>query len=170
MPIRRPIPEDLLRISDLLDRAFAPSISESELVRNLRDRGKISLDAVLEQGGVVAAYICFSRAYDERRNPVGFHLAPLAVLPGMQRRGLGQRLISKSIALLGTRQPVYVLGDPAYYSRSGFRIDRTQHCVFDPEGKHFMVLWPGPLPHRTVGYEQEFYDLAGVDATARRPE
>ncbi len=157
---RRPAAEDYPQILDLLDRAFAPSISEAELVRNLRDHGKIGLDMLIEQQGRILGYICFTRAYDVGGQLIGFHLAPLAVLPGMQRKGLGRSLILDALREIDAGHAVYVLGDPGYYSRSGFRIDRTQQCAFDPGGDHFMVRSVGPLPTRQVGYEQEFYDLA----------
>ncbi len=162
MRTRRPTAEDYPQILDLLDRAFAPSISESELVRNLRNRGKISLDMVIEEQGRILGYICFTRAYDAGKHLTGFHLAPLAVLPGMQRKGLGRRLILDALKELNASDAVYVLGDSAYYSRFGFRIDRTQQCAFDPGGGHFMVRSVGPLPARQVGYERDFYDLAAI--------
>ncbi len=161
MLIRTTKPDDEPSVEALLDRAFAPSIMESTLVRTMRQSGKISLEMVIEQRRGIVAYICYTTAYDAGGRAIGYHLAPLAVMPGMQRRGLGQRLIRESLAVLKTRKPVYVLGDPGYYSRSGFRLDRTQQCTFDPEGRHFMVLSRGPLPRRNIGYENEFYELAG---------
>ncbi len=168
MKTRRTTSADYDQILPLLDRAFAPSISEAELVRNMRDRGKISLDMVIEQAGRILGYICFTRAYDSLKNPIGLHLAPLAVLPGRQRRGLGRRLILAALGILDAATVVYVLGDPEYYTRSGFRIDRTQQCIFDPEGNHFLVRSAGPLPARAIGYEQEFYDLAGIPEAGGR--
>lgn len=49
-------------------------------------------------------------------------LAPLAVLPEVQRRGVGQALIedgASRLAAAGVRL-LFVLGDPAYYTKSGF--------------------------------------------------
>ena len=162
MRTRRPTAHEYPQILDLLDRAFAPSVSESELVKNLRDRGKISLDMIIEQQGRILGYICFTRAYDAGKHLIGFHLAPLAILPGMQRRGLSRRLTLDALTTLDTGSAVYVLGDPGYYARFGFRIDRTQQCAFDPEGDHFVVSSAGPLPARQGGYEKEFYDLAAI--------
>ncbi len=161
MVIRKIRADDEIPVTTLLDRAFAPSVSESKLVIALRERGKISLEMVIEHKAAIVGYIGYTRAYDTAGNLVGYHLAPLAVMPGMQRRGLGKRLIKASLAELNTDEPIYVLGDPEYYSRSGFRLDRTQQCTFDPEGRHFMVLFPGPLHRRNIGYENEFYELAG---------
>jgi putative acetyltransferase len=155
LTFKTPDDTDYPQIYQLLDRAFAPSVSESELVRNLKSHGKIALDFVIEKDRKLPAYLCYSRAYDEK-GAIGYHLAPVAVLPEKQRQGLGKQLIKKSLKKLGKEQPVYVLGDPQYYRKFGFRIDKTQKCVFDPEGNHFMVRFTGPLPPRNVLYEPEF--------------
>lgn len=49
-------------------------------------------------------------------------LAPLAVLPAWQRRGVGCGLIGAGCDLLARRgvELVFVLGDPGYYTRCGF--------------------------------------------------
>lgn len=55
-------------------------------------------------------------------------LAPLAVVPDTQRRGVGGRLIERGIRLLGEAGValVFVLGHPGYYPRHGF----------EPAGRH----------------------------------
>lgn len=156
--IKKPDNTHYSGIFQLLDRAFAPSISESKLVKDLHDKEKISFDLMIEQNGRILAYICYSAAYDSSKTMIGYHLAPLAVLPEKQRQGLGQKVSRQSLKLLPKGMPVYVLGDPAYYKRFGFRTDKTQKCAFDPEGHHFMVLFEGALPEREVMYEEEFYE------------
>jgi putative acetyltransferase len=49
-------------------------------------------------------------------------LAPLAVLPAWQRRGVGRGLIEAGCGRLARRGVglVFVLGDPGYYTRCGF--------------------------------------------------
>lgn len=49
-------------------------------------------------------------------------LAPLAVVPAAQRRGIGRALIDEGAARLAAAgvQLLFVLGDPAYYTRCGF--------------------------------------------------
>ena len=49
-------------------------------------------------------------------------LAPLAVVPAFQRRGIGRALIEHGAGLLARSgvQLLFVLGDPAYYTRCGF--------------------------------------------------
>jgi putative acetyltransferase len=49
-------------------------------------------------------------------------LAPLAVTPARQRRGIGRALVEHGAGLLASAgvQLVFVLGSPAYYPRCGF--------------------------------------------------
>jgi len=49
-------------------------------------------------------------------------LAPLAVVPGLQRQGLGRALIERGVAALTARGVglLFVLGDPDYYTGRGF--------------------------------------------------
>lgn len=49
-------------------------------------------------------------------------LAPLAVVPECQRQGIGRALIERDAGLLADSgvQLLFVLGDPAYYTRHGF--------------------------------------------------
>src|SRR5690606_25411193 len=47
-------------------------------------------------------------------------LAPLAVAPSQQRRGIGSALVAAAQALRPDAT-IIVLGDPAYYGRFGFR-------------------------------------------------
>ncbi|MEB3273828.1 MAG: N-acetyltransferase [Prochlorothrix sp.] len=55
--------------------------------------------------------------------PTAHILAPLAVLPEFQRRGVGQQLIEVGCQQLQASgvQLVFVLGDPAYYGRHQFQ-------------------------------------------------
>ncbi len=155
--MRKPGLDYYSQIFRLLDRAFAPSGYESILVKNLRDNLKISFDFYIEEQGRVLAYVCYTTAYDTERTKIGYHLAPVAVLPEKQGQGFGHKILSESLKTIGNSLPVYVLGDPNYYSRFGFKKDRTQKCSFAPSGDHFMVISRGgPLPARDVGYEEEF--------------
>lgn len=67
----------------------------------------------------------------------GALLGPLGVLPELQGQGIGSGLVQRGLERLdsqGTRQ-VFVLGDPKYYSRFGFRPER-------------LMLPPYPLPQK----------------------
>jgi hypothetical protein len=51
--IKKPLDNDYAQIYSLLDRAFTPSISESDLVKKLKNNGKISFDFIIDKEGKV---------------------------------------------------------------------------------------------------------------------
>ena len=67
-------------------------------------------------------------------------LAPLAILPNQQKKGIGEKLINEGIKQIkknGT-ELVFVLGHPSYYPR----------CGFSPAGeKGFEAPYPIPEEH-----------------------
>jgi putative acetyltransferase len=94
-------------------------------------------------------------------------LAPMAVLPSHQRKGIGSRLVRHGLDHL--RQSgcpfVIVLGHPEFYPRFGFEPASTYRLVSQWEGvpdAAFMVavLDPGALPKKggTARYRDEFDD------------
>lgn len=71
-------------------------------------------------------------------------LAPVAVMPEYQGKGIGSSLIRqglKECAQLGT-QAIVVLGAPEYYRRFGFKSAKEQglKCEYDVPDEAFMVL------------------------------
>lgn len=75
-------------------------------------------------GDRAVGHILFSKARVEGWYKTGYvHLlAPMAVIPEYQNRGIGGKLIEhglKRLKEMGTEM-VFVLGDPEYYKRHGF--------------------------------------------------
>ena len=157
---------DLKAVIDVVQEAFAPSKFEAALVALLWKHEKISAHYVAVQTGTVVGYAAFSLASSDTGAPIGFHLAPLAVAPKFQRKGVGSALIKFSIEDLGTSVPLFVLGDPEYYATFGFIVDPELHSSFDESGGHFQVLERGGLERGEVFYEPEF--LQAIEETAAR--
>ncbi|MEL6765990.1 MAG: N-acetyltransferase [Pseudomonadota bacterium] len=85
------------------------------------DRGCLSLVAL--ESGTPVAHIAFTRCGTTPGESTGALLGPLAVAPGHQRQGRGTAILKSGLDLLaeqGVRQ-IFVLGDPGYYGRFGFR-------------------------------------------------
>ena len=144
--IRQERPEDIQTIRQLLKRAFEKDYEgEAELVDRLRDADKVIFALVAETEGQVVGQIMYSPLILESA-PEGFRglgLAPLAVLPGYQGRGIGGRLLRES--LQECREMGYdivvLLGHPSYYPRFGFSKGsehglQNEYGVDDP----FMVM------------------------------
>lgn len=98
-------------------------------------------------GGIFFTRLAF--AGDPRRI---FLLAPVAVAPDQQGRGVGQRLISHGLAGLRTEgvDGAVTYGDPAFYGRVGFAAVReadlpAPHRLGQPEGWLAQSLTSEPL-------------------------
>ena len=93
-------------------------------------------------------------------------LAPMAVLPGHQRKGIGSELVRAGLAELRERDCpfVIVLGHPEYYPRFGFE-PASGHgvkCEWEVPDEAFMILVldEARLPEAggTARYRPEFSD------------
>ena len=69
-------------------------------------------------------------------------LAPVAVHPSFQKQGIGSALIREGLdrAKKDRWRCVFVLGDPAYYGRFGFRVESAKGYSSLYSGRHFMAL------------------------------
>jgi putative acetyltransferase len=83
------------------------------------------LSLIAESSGRPAGHILFARATLEGSDLRVALLAPLAVVPECQSRGIGQRLIQEGLKQLkqAGADLVLVLGHPGYYPKAGFRPD-----------------------------------------------
>lgn len=82
-----------------------------------------SLSLLAWQGDVAVGHVLFTAAtvYGAAQASASI-LAPLAVVPAWQRRGVGGRLIAEGTSRLARAGVglVFVLGHPSYYPRHGF--------------------------------------------------
>ncbi|MDX1433636.1 MAG: N-acetyltransferase [Gammaproteobacteria bacterium] len=121
--IRHETPADRAVVEALLEDAFGGR-DEVILLGRLRDAVRPAVSLVAESRGVVAGHVFFSSVAIEGADPAppAAGLAPLAVVPPMQGRGIGAALVHAGLDAcreIGW-QAVFVLGDPGYYARFGF--------------------------------------------------
>ena len=121
--VRPESPQDHDAIRALHRAAFDPYGGEAELVEALRADGAHvpELCFVALADDRLAGHVFFGRARLESGHDV-LALAPMAVSPGVQRRGVGSRLVRAALRRAGETQfaAVVVLGHPEYYPRFGF--------------------------------------------------
>ena len=112
-------------------------------------RPELSLVAVLDD--VVVGHIMFGPI--QIGPSTALSLAPLAILPGYQKRGIGSRLVAAGLDEIRRLNlgPVIVLGHPEYYPRFGFERASTRGiaCPFEAPDEAFMV-WSA-RPEQLVG-------------------
>ena len=125
--VRAERPGDAEAVDELLRRTF-PGGDEAALVERLRADGDVSHALVATEGGKVVGHIVFSRLELRPNRCRLLALAPLAVAPERQRRGIGSDLAARGLEESRARGAagVIVLGDPAYYARFGFRPERAR--------------------------------------------
>jgi putative acetyltransferase len=117
--IRAAGPQDAPAIAALLRAAF-PSPAEADLVAALRRDGDAVVELVAAADDAVRGHVLFSPMTVGGRPALA--LAPLAVAPAAQRRGIGAALVRAGLAAAVARPEEWclVLGAPAYYGRFGF--------------------------------------------------
>jgi putative acetyltransferase len=134
---------DIEQIREVVRAAF-PTAAESRLVNALRASGKAMISLVAVQEDRVLGHILFSPVSTAPSGEAkGLGLAPVAVHPTVQSRGIGSKLIQEGLRLckeLGYDYCV-VLGDPKYYRRFGFE-KASQFGIQNEYGvdEEFMVI------------------------------
>jgi putative acetyltransferase len=133
---------DHAQIATLLKTAF-PGPDEARLVVSLRAAEADALELVAEADGVIQGMVLFSPVTIQPaigEAVYGLGLAPLAVLPDMQKRGIGGALVEAGLGFMRTLGAPFcvLLGAPAYYGRFGFKPARAQdlHWEGDLDDNH----------------------------------
>ena len=125
--IRSETPADHAAIRDVTKRAFAPMEyadgNEQDLIYRFREAGALALSLVAERDGTVVGQVTFTEAFAADGSPGWYALGPVAVEPELQKQHIGSRLIETGLAMLRERDAAgcVLVGNPAYYSRFGFR-------------------------------------------------
>ncbi|MCB9933331.1 MAG: N-acetyltransferase [Planctomycetes bacterium] len=155
MLIRPETSNDIAAIRTVNEAAFETS-AEADLVDGLRAAGVSPfISLVAETDGRVVGHILFTpvKVVGEVTWPA-LALAPMAVLPEFQRRGIGSQLVHAGLEACRAagHEVVFVLGHPEYYPRFGFRrmSEFGITCEFNAPDEVLMVLelTPGAIAGR----------------------
>lgn len=159
-------------IDALLCAAFGQP-DEAALVRQLRADGTMWIELVKLWQGRVAAYAGLSRM----QAPEGWAcLAPVAVLPEFQRGACAPDPDQSRLFAFGTRLSreiatvakagsnpadfpvqVVVLGDPGFYGRAGYSLDRARNLTSPYPIAHTLLAGVGEeAPHEQLRYPAAF--------------
>ncbi len=134
---------DFSSIRAVIRHAFDGNV-EANLVEDLRASGDVLCEFVAASDIAIQGHILYSRAPIERDGQTikAAALAPVAVLPAFQKRGLGGQLIragNARCAELGCAA-IIVLGHRDYYPRFGFSAARACSLEAPFSGPDFMAL------------------------------
>jgi putative acetyltransferase len=143
-------PEDYAAIRHVNERAFNRP-DEADLIDRLRAEGVVLASFVAQDDGQIAGHILFSRISIKTATESlpAVALAPVAVLPSLQRQSIGGELIRHGLDWLRAQgeQIVLVLGHPDYYPRFGFSTAKASliESPFNPESFMALELKPNAL-------------------------
>jgi putative acetyltransferase len=130
--------EDGPAIHALITAAFGQE-DEAILVDALRRDGDLWLSLVAEEKREIVGHIALSRLKSPAKS---LALAPVSVAPARQGEDIGGALIREAIARASVdgEALIFVLGDPAYYTRFGFNVETAvpYDCIY--AGDYFMAL------------------------------
>ena len=165
LTLRGEIPEDIPAIHHIHTAAFGRS-NEADLVDALRQHNALTISLVAVQDGRLFGHIAFSPVTitSSTGTMEALGLAPMAVLPAYQRRGIGSKLMEAGLTVCHHTPygVVVVLGHPHYYPRFGFTPAKPLGIVWEHDAteKAFMVkeIQEGALAHMrgVVKYHPEF--------------
>ena len=119
MNIRFEQPGDIEKIREINLQAFETE-TEANLVEALRNADVELISLVAEENGEVIGHILFSPVILGDLRIMG--LAPMAVLPDRQNKGVGTKLVKSGLqdCEKAGYEAVVVLGHAGYYPRFGF--------------------------------------------------
>jgi putative acetyltransferase len=163
----------LERVTDVaairaVNRAAFETRTEADLVDALRAQATPIISLVADDAGSIVGHILFSPVTLSGHSTLTIMgLAPMAVLPTEQRRGIGSALVPAGLercAQIGCAA-VIVLGHPEYYPRFGF-VPASRFGIaseYDVPDDVFMALElePGVLQGKsgTVRYHAAFANV-----------
>lgn len=132
---------------------------EAELVDKIRESDAEYFSFVAIAEGKLAGHIMYSTVYIDEQ-PAGLGLAPVAVLPEYQHKGIGSKLINHTLEELKSYDLIVVLGDNKYYSRFGFQPApaRGLKSTYDVPDEYFMAISynNSTWQNKTVHYHSVF--------------
>jgi putative acetyltransferase len=162
--IRPEIPGDEAAIARVTRAAFGGE-DEVKLISRLRAEGLTIASLVAVDDGAVCGHILMSRLEvrtESNRALRAAALAPMAVLPSLQRRGIGSLLVTAATAACRDAglHLIVVLGHPDFYPRFGYSPTLARRLKAPFSGTAFMAraLKPGILAEETatVRYPEAF--------------
>lgn len=168
MIVRAATSADAPAIARIHTGAF-PTPAEARLVERLHADGDVLVSLIAEDAGAALGHVLFSRMTVEADSaPVAAAgLAPVAVIPERQARGVGAALIEAGLAAL-TEQGValcFVLGDPRYYGRFGFEVVTARPFASPYAGRHLLARWlgtPRAVASGRADYAPAFAEVAAA--------
>lgn len=160
--IRQESPSDVTAIHAVTVAAFlnAPHTDHTEqfVVDALRKADVLSVSLVAEKASTVVGHVAVSPVSISDGSSGWYGLGPISVIPELQGQGIGSLLMKSALRLLQEEGAAgcVLLGDPAYYSRFGFKAE-PELVLPDVPPEYFQALpFGASFPSGIVTYHEAF--------------
>ena len=141
--IRAEIKSDQTQIFEVEEAAFGQA-GQAHLVNALRSASRPFISLVAENSSGIIGHVSFSPvSFAAQGGPAACQLSPLAVLPAYQKHGVGSALVAAGLEACAQTgwKAVFLLGDPRYYARFGFKLASDRLLVNSgPDGKYLQYV------------------------------
>jgi putative acetyltransferase len=123
--IRRERPEDFDAIRSITMMAF-DNKAEADLIDRLRENCDDYVSFVAVKDGDIVGHLMFTCAsieHPDGEKTMGWGLAPMGIMPILQKKGVGTKLIETALTEIQEDQNrafIIVLGHKDFYSKFGF--------------------------------------------------
>ena len=161
MEIRDETPVDISAIRSVTKAAFADlpysSQTEAEIIDGLRAAGAIRLSLVAISDDKIVGNVVFSDVtLDGKAGWVG--LGPVSVKPGLQRSGIGSKLIEAGLDRMRSEGAAgcVLVGDPGYYRRFDFTAFSGLRYEGVPDKYVLALPFSGIVPTGAIVYHPSF--------------
>lgn len=159
--IRREAAADRDAVRNVVKAAFGRR-AEADLVDALRAEGHARVSLVAEEDGAVVGHLMLSTMEAPFR---ALGLAPLAVFPARQGRGVAGQLVRAAVMAARNDgcEAIFVLGDPGFYGRFGFSAEAAAGFDSPYAGPFLMALMlcgADPPRRGAIAYARPFNDIA----------
>ena len=164
--VRQERPFDIKAISTVIEAAFCnqeySGRNEHLLVEELRKAGALELSLVAELNDDIVGHIAFSPVTINDQSQHWYGLAPVAVLPQFQNKGIGSRLIKEGIEQIKAKgaKGCVLVGEPEYYKRFGFK--HFDQLTYQHAPSQYFLIRPfnSDIPSGVVKYHPIFLQFS----------
>ena len=159
--LRDESPADADAIRSLITEAFRgaahSSETEAQIVDDLREADALTLSLVAEAEDGILGHLAASPVHIGDAQD-WFGIAPVAVRPDRQSRGIGSALMKAALARLRSQDArgAVLVGDPGYYTRFGFAADPGITVPGIPDEYVLALSFVGPAAQGAVRYHRAF--------------
>ena len=133
--------------------------TEHLIIEALRNTGNLTVSLVAESEDKIVGHVAISPVSISDGSNGWYGLGPISVEPKYQGKDIGSKLMKSALKEIERKgaSGCVLLGDPAYYSRFGFKVDSRLSFPSVPPEYFQSLSFNSTFPEGEVTYHESFY-------------